>query len=221
MGALLTLLGTLLVQLAVVPAVDYRRRRAERWLTSLTDLGEWLVREHDSVARNLAWRQNRVLKARETWDLDWRDMRKLQKALDRWDHTAKPHKWQARFELAHRNLDDASDDMTRSMKELFWLMSRIEANSTRPSRTRLLRALHRNMCQTAAAWQMQAVEGFYDVTTLSEASFDGIAIELGVLEEAHTTAQARLAAEVRRMLANYSKARALATDPFEEAVAAR
>jgi len=136
-GALIALLGTVIVQLWLIPLVDSRKRRDQRWEADVRALGELLIftePQARSAARSaLHWQ----ILLRET------------------PENADPKRWAALVREREETGRSAWNDYDRIRSQVDWLVDRVE--SVAPH-SRALRSFDSwALRRTVARWNLEAL----------------------------------------------------------------
>lgn len=107
-GALIALAGTVLVQLWLVPRVDSRKRRTQRWEDDVLALGQLLAFDHAEAASDMRLR----MLAAFVWLADRPD-------------DADPQRWEAIVRQDRERLSEASEVFQRLPGRVRWLADRV------------------------------------------------------------------------------------------------
>lgn len=107
-GALIALAGTVVVQLWLIPRVDTRKRRTQRWEDDVLALGQLLAFDHAEAASNIRLR----LLAAFVWLHDRPD-------------GVEPQRWEALVRQDRERLREARDVFDRLPGRVRWLADRV------------------------------------------------------------------------------------------------
>ncbi|WP_243731551.1 hypothetical protein [Nocardioides ochotonae] len=216
-SALLALVVSAVVQLVIVPRVDIRRRRNERWEATLIELGEKvLIKERGSLDA-IDQAVQKLLHARETWQLT--PAQKNEVYEYEYESGTPELAWHQGISDAHRLIDAAFAAHDREMVALGWLFTKLEADAPRGVGLKGMRRAYSTFCRTAVALQdARTIDGFGEYTPLSEAGWDGIYLEVIPIFDAHRAARDGVVREVKRLLISQQAGKRIQmSDPYQDA----
>jgi len=214
-GALLALTGSVLVQLLVVPRVDALRRRHERWEVTVAALGEQLAFTDDEVTDQLKDALFGVLKARDDYDLSSEDYEKIEAALE----ANEEHQWLKRLSSAWELVQEAYARHHKLLIQIGWLMTKLEANAPSGRNLNAAKAAHAQFCGSAVGLRQADSLDLRTMTPVSEAAYDGIALEMLEYFTRHAKARDAFLLEVKSLLVAGKSREADFTDPYRRALA--